>query len=228
MQATYADVNTQFTLAEDTLRMFRDDGPEEADGKVARLRVFNGVLTDAEVAAIAGGSSGDADGDNVLDGSDACPNVAAATADGCPVPEPTPTPTPTPEPTPTPTPSPAGTVSDSAKRSVSAHKGIYRFASGVTAACASAGACTATAVLKKGKDTLGSATIALAAGKSAGVVVRLSKAAAKRLKKAKTLRATLTVVLQRTGATPVTLTRSVTLKARAGKKKPKPKPKPKG
>ena len=45
-------------LTTDTLRFFKDDdaiGAEESAGAVARIRVYDGVLTPAEVAALAGG-----------------------------------------------------------------------------------------------------------------------------------------------------------------------------
>jgi Ca2+-binding RTX toxin-like protein len=50
--APVAQLAEDFSVRNDTLRFFKDDGTEESAGAVSCIRVFSGALTDAEVAAI--------------------------------------------------------------------------------------------------------------------------------------------------------------------------------
>lgn len=76
-------------LATDTMRFFKDDDVvlgEDSAGAVSRIRVYEGALTAAEVAALSPPRPPppDSDGDGVRDSADTCPTVPAPTPDGCP------------------------------------------------------------------------------------------------------------------------------------------------
>ncbi len=75
--------------AMDTLRFFKDDdvvAAEESAGAVARIRVYDGALTAAEVAALGPNPAPppDTDGDGLPDRADVCPTLPASTPNGCP------------------------------------------------------------------------------------------------------------------------------------------------
>jgi Concanavalin A-like lectin/glucanases superfamily len=46
------NLNETFPVVDDTLRFFKDDGSEDSAGALSCIRVYSGVLTDAEIAAI--------------------------------------------------------------------------------------------------------------------------------------------------------------------------------
>jgi hypothetical protein len=203
LQLTTTDGDpAEYQLLEDTLRLFRDDGSEESNGIVSRLRVYDGTLGDAQVADIAAGNSGmDSDGDGVLDSADGCDDVASSNSDGCPSPAPAPQQTEQPAPfvqTPAALPLPAGALRSKGRT--------------VTATCAALAPCTLTVLLKAGKATLGRATATLAPGQVKKVTVALSKKGKKKLRKASRLKATLTAALTQTGGTAVAATSKLTLR----------------
>jgi Thrombospondin type 3 repeat/Concanavalin A-like lectin/glucanases superfamily len=80
-EATYSDTTTpHFARITDSVNFFVDDllfPGEMSAGAVARIRVFEGILTGDELDGLPRGPV-DADGDGVVDGSDNCPNHANA------------------------------------------------------------------------------------------------------------------------------------------------------
>ena len=210
---------TQYELTEDTLRLFRDDGSEESNGRIARLRVYDGALTAAMVADVAAGNTGDdTDGDGVLDTTDNCDTQAAATSDGCPAaPQQTTTPPTTETPVVTPpetiqvtAPQPAGVVGAQGRSALRANRrGVLTYATGFAATCAAGAACAVKAKL----GSLGSAAFGLAGGAKKAVAVALTAKGAKKLRKAGSLTVKLKIVLERAGAVAVIAKRDVKLKA---------------
>lgn len=204
LQLTTTDTGPEYEMLEDTLRLFKDDGGEESDGVVSRLRVYDGVLGDAAVADIAAGNSGiDSDGDGVLDSADGCDDVASSNSDGCPSPAPAPQQTEQPAPLvqtpPAVLPLPAGTLRFKGRT--------------VTATCAALASCMLTVRLKAGRTTLGKATATLAPGQVRKLTVALSRKGKRRLRKAGRLKASLTAALTQTGGTAVAATGKLTLRA---------------
>jgi len=52
LQLAYADATGQAIIRTDGLRFFQDNGSEQPSGQVARIRIYDGALTAAEVADI--------------------------------------------------------------------------------------------------------------------------------------------------------------------------------
>jgi hypothetical protein len=51
-QISFSDTFDAASIGSDGLRFFKDNGSEESAGSVARIRIYNGVLTPAEIATI--------------------------------------------------------------------------------------------------------------------------------------------------------------------------------
>jgi hypothetical protein len=81
LEATRSDTTTpHLAKITDSVNFFVDDllfPGEMSAGAVARIRVFDGILTEGELNDLPSGPV-DADGDGVVDGSDNCPNHANA------------------------------------------------------------------------------------------------------------------------------------------------------
>lgn len=217
---TFNDVNNRMNLtaADRELRFFVDNvnnGVEESAGEVDRIRVFDGVLSTAEIDQLS------AEGDT----------------DNPPPPQPVAAPAPAPVVAPPFVQRPA-TLSSGGRASTALKGTAIEVTTGINAACPAGGAaCTGTGTIesvpagssqkskkkkKKAKAIkLGSTSLSVPAGQTSAVKIKLSSAGAAALKKAKTLKAKITVTLRAGAAAPATTTRTVTLKAPKAKKKKK-------
>lgn len=89
----------------------------------------------------------------------------------------------------------------------------YLVRTGVDTTCTDArGRCVAAVVATSSRRAIGRSSVSLASGRTAKLTVKLNRAAAKRLRRAKRLRMTLTVTVTKPGAAPATQTRTVTIR----------------